>query len=174
MYSPLPTCSPANPLGSAATSAPTALSSNALLPLVYWYGHAETKRNPLLLDRLIHTLGEFVNQKLDADIEGKIIPSYNKFSKALTGDVDICAGRASGIIVDTPSSFASSSSSGSGTDHRYTLIKACVDAFRSRHFSSSNYSVSHWPFPPKLMSYWLSATRSLTLRCNGLTETGYL
>ncbi|KAI0280854.1 hypothetical protein BC826DRAFT_1111890 [Russula brevipes] len=33
--------SPANPLGSAATTAPTILSSNALLPLVYCYGHPE-------------------------------------------------------------------------------------------------------------------------------------
>lgn len=70
--SPLPTCSPANPLGSAATSAPTALSSNALLPLVYWYGHVESKRNPLLLDRLIRNLGENVNEKFDADAEGII------------------------------------------------------------------------------------------------------
>ncbi|KIM79603.1 hypothetical protein PILCRDRAFT_73915 [Piloderma croceum F 1598] len=107
VHSPLPTCSPANPLGSAATSAPTALSSNALLPLVYWYGHTETKRNPLLLDRLIRNLGDNVREKYDADPEG----------------------RASGIIVDTPSSFASSSSSSSSSDHRHTLIKSCVDAF---------------------------------------------
>jgi polyribonucleotide 5'-hydroxyl-kinase len=40
--------------------------------------------------------------------------------------------RASGIIVDTPSSFASSPSSSSTPDHRQTLIRACVDAFRSR------------------------------------------
>ncbi|RDB21156.1 mRNA cleavage and polyadenylation factor CLP1 [Hypsizygus marmoreus] len=105
VYSPLPTCSPANPLGSAATSAPTALASNALLPLVYWYGHAETKRNPLLMDRLIRNLGENVNEKYDFDAEGKT----------------------SGLIVDTPSSFGS----GTGThDHRHKLIKACVDAFK--------------------------------------------
>ncbi|KAF5386906.1 hypothetical protein D9615_001595 [Tricholomella constricta] len=105
VHSPLPTSSPANPLGSAATSAPTSLSSNALLPLVYWYGHAETKRNPLLMDRLIRNLGDNVNDKYDFDTEGKV----------------------SGLIVDTPSSF------GAGTgasDHRHKLIKACVDAFR--------------------------------------------
>jgi polyribonucleotide 5'-hydroxyl-kinase len=39
--------------------------------------------------------------------------------------------RASGIIIDTPSSFASSPSS-STPDHRQTLIRACVDAFRSK------------------------------------------
>ncbi|KAG6856453.1 Cleavage polyadenylation factor subunit clp1 [Tephrocybe sp. NHM501043] len=103
--SPIPTCSPANPLGSAATSAPTALPANALLPLVYWYGHAETRRNPLLMDRLIRNLGENVKEKYDIDVEA----------------------RASGLIVDTPSSF------GTGTganDHRHKLIKACVDAFK--------------------------------------------
>ena len=40
--------------------------------------------------------------------------------------------RASGIIIDTPSSFASSPSSSSTPDHRQTLIRACVDAFRSK------------------------------------------
>ncbi|KAG5645598.1 Cleavage polyadenylation factor subunit clp1 [Asterophora parasitica] len=105
VHSPLPTSSPANPLGSAATSAPTALSSNALLPLVYWYGHADTKRNPVLVDRLIRNLGDNIAEKYDFDAEGKV----------------------SGLIVDTPSSF------GAGTganDHRHKLIKACVDAFK--------------------------------------------
>lgn len=40
--------------------------------------------------------------------------------------------RASGIIIDTPSSFASSPSSSSTPDHRQMLIRACVDAFRSK------------------------------------------
>jgi len=40
--------------------------------------------------------------------------------------------RASGIIIDTPSSFASSPSSSTTPDHRQTLIRACVDAFRSK------------------------------------------
>lgn len=70
VHAPLPTCSPANPLGSAATSAPMALSSNALVPLVYWYGHAATKRNPLLMDRLIRNMGENVNDKFELDAEG--------------------------------------------------------------------------------------------------------
>ncbi|KAA1469407.1 hypothetical protein DENSPDRAFT_835025 [Dentipellis sp. KUC8613] len=99
---PLTTASPASPLGTAATSAPTTLSSNALVPLVYWYGHAETRRNPLLMDRLIRNLGENIRERSELDV----------------------AGRAAGLIVDTPSSFASSS------DHRHALIKACVDAFR--------------------------------------------
>jgi polyribonucleotide 5'-hydroxyl-kinase len=105
---PLGTASPANPLGSAATSAPSILSSNALLPLVYWYGHPEIKRNPLLMDRLIRIMDENVTERLEGDSDG----------------------RASGVIVDTPSSFASSPSSTSTPDHRRTLIRACVDAFR--------------------------------------------
>ncbi|EIM90343.1 Clp1-domain-containing protein [Stereum hirsutum FP-91666 SS1] len=107
VHSPLPTASPASPLGTAATSAPTTLDSNALLPLVYWYGHEGTKRNPLLMDRLIRNLGENVTARQEADPEGCV----------------------AGIIVDTPSSFASSPSS-MGADHRHMLIKACVDAFR--------------------------------------------
>ncbi|KAH9996872.1 Pre-mRNA cleavage complex II protein Clp1-domain-containing protein [Russula vinacea] len=94
---PLGTASPANPLGSAATSAPSILSSNALLPLI--------KRNPLLMDRLIRILGENVTERLEGDSDG----------------------RASGIIVDTPSSFASSPSSTSTPDHRQTLIRAQRD-----------------------------------------------
>jgi len=105
VHGPIPTGSPANPLGSAATTAPMTLSSNALLPLVYWYGHPEIKRNPLLMDRLIRNLGENVNDRFELDPEGQ----------------------SSGIIVDTPSSFASGPST---SEHRQKLIKACVDAFR--------------------------------------------
>ncbi|KAH7873659.1 Pre-mRNA cleavage complex II protein Clp1-domain-containing protein [Lentinula edodes] len=103
----IPTCSPANPLGSAATSAPTTLSSNAILPLVYWYGHAETKRNFLLMDRLIRNLGVNIQEKSDQDPEGS----------------------AAGVIVDTPSSFGSSSGTGVN-DLRQKLIRACIDAFK--------------------------------------------
>ncbi|KAF9484671.1 Clp1-domain-containing protein [Pholiota conissans] len=102
---PIPTASPANPLGTAATTAPVALAANALVPLVYWYGHAETKRNPLLMDRLIRNVGENVMDRFEQDN----------------------IGRASGLIVDTPSSFASGPSSNT---HRQKLIKACIDAFR--------------------------------------------
>lgn len=123
--SPIATASPVNPLGSAATSAPTALSSNALIPLSYWYGHAETKRNPLLLDRLIRNLGENIGERDDIDPEGMdIIFCLNRRTADVRG-----LGRVSGLIVDTPPSFASSS--GGAPDNRHTLIKACVDAFRS-------------------------------------------
>ncbi|RDX46870.1 hypothetical protein OH76DRAFT_1456984 [Lentinus brumalis] len=100
------TATPASPLGSVATSAPNHVASNALLPLSYWYGHAEMRRNPLLLDRLIRNLGENIRDKYESDPES----------------------HCSGLIVDTPSSFAASS--GTGSDHRLTMIKACVDAFR--------------------------------------------
>ncbi|KAF8447839.1 hypothetical protein L210DRAFT_3715673 [Boletus edulis BED1] len=105
--SPIGTASPANPLGSAATSAPTALASNALIPLTYWYGNPDTKSNPQLLDRLVRNLGVHVIERHDMDPQARV----------------------SGLIIDTPSSFASGPSSGSSADSRHTLIKACVDAF---------------------------------------------
>jgi polyribonucleotide 5'-hydroxyl-kinase len=40
---------------------------------VYWYGHAETKRNPLLIDRLVRNLGENIQERYDIDAEGKTI-----------------------------------------------------------------------------------------------------
>lgn len=70
MYVPIQTSTPALPLGSAATSAPVHVSSNALLPLAYWYGHRETRRNHLLMDRLIRNLGENVWDRWDQDAEG--------------------------------------------------------------------------------------------------------
>ncbi|PIL24408.1 hypothetical protein GSI_14162 [Ganoderma sinense ZZ0214-1] len=103
---PIQTSSPASALGTTATSAPNHVSSNALLPLSYWYGHAEMRRNPLLMDRLIRNLGENIRDRYEGDT----------------------AGRCSGLIVDTPASFAASS--GTGGDHRLTMIKACVDTFQ--------------------------------------------
>lgn len=44
-------------------------------------------------------------------------------------DAQNCTGRASGLIVDAPSSLAANS--GPNSEHRQSLIKACVDAFRS-------------------------------------------
>ena len=67
---PLQTYTPAHTLGSAATSAPSHVASNALLPFGYWYGHAETKRNPLLMDRLIRNLGENIWDRWDSDMQG--------------------------------------------------------------------------------------------------------
>jgi len=99
---PIPTSSPANPLGSTATTAPTALTTSALLPLVFWYGHAETKRNPHLYERLLANLGEAVRARFKAD--------------PMT--------RASGLFLDTPASFATSTG-----DNKFSLVQACVEAF---------------------------------------------
>ncbi|KAI5124303.1 hypothetical protein M0805_008911 [Coniferiporia weirii] len=107
MRMPIPTQSPASPLGTTVTSAPTALSSSALLPLVYWYGHPEGRQNPLLMDRIIRNLGENVNSRHDG----------NPLEKS------------SGVIVDTPSSFATGVA-GAPSDKKYALVKACVDAFQ--------------------------------------------
>ncbi|KAJ8523094.1 hypothetical protein ONZ45_g369 [Pleurotus djamor] len=70
---PLMTYSPSNPLGSAATSAPMAVSSNALFPLVYWYGHATIAKNPLLMERLIRNLGQNVDDRWEVDVEVNVI-----------------------------------------------------------------------------------------------------
>ncbi|KIL69980.1 hypothetical protein M378DRAFT_118800 [Amanita muscaria Koide BX008] len=101
---PISTYSPANPLGSAATTTPMSFTSNALLPLAYWYGHADIRKNPLLLERLIRNLGENIKDRFDNDPESRV----------------------SGLIIDTPSSFASGQGS---NDPRHRLIKACIEAF---------------------------------------------
>ena len=136
IYTPIHTSTPAHVFGSATTTAPTHISTNALLPFGYWYGHAETKRNPLLMDRLIRNLGENVWDRWDNDPRGKdyFYRMAIHFLFACTSrdalSSWICdVGKVSGLVVDTPASFAASS--GSGNDHRNTLIKACVDAFRS-------------------------------------------
>ncbi|KAF8511121.1 Pre-mRNA cleavage complex II protein Clp1-domain-containing protein [Hysterangium stoloniferum] len=102
---PIPTSTPANPLGSSATSAPTALTSSALLPLVYWFGHVETRRNPKLMEKLIHTLARRISARLENDVAGSI----------------------SGLIVDTPSSFTTQASK---TGEKYAFIKLCVELFQ--------------------------------------------
>ena len=71
IFSPIPTSTASQPLGAAATTAPTSLSSSALLPLSYWFGHNEIKRNPLLMDRLVRNLGETVKEKHEYDANGK-------------------------------------------------------------------------------------------------------
>jgi polyribonucleotide 5'-hydroxyl-kinase len=73
VHGPIPTASPANPLGTASTTAPVSLASNALVPLVYWYGHPETKRNPLLMDRTIRNLGENVMDRFEQDTKGTLL-----------------------------------------------------------------------------------------------------
>jgi len=99
---PIPTSSPANPLGSTATTAPTALTTSALLPLVFWYGHADTKRNTQLYERLLADLGEAVRVRFKAD--------------PMT--------RVAGLFLDTPASFATSTG-----DNKFSLVQTCVEAF---------------------------------------------
>lgn len=70
---PLQTSTPAHTLGCSATTAPAHIPSDSLLPLAYWYGHGETKRNPLLLDRLIRNLGENVWDRLEDDPQGEAV-----------------------------------------------------------------------------------------------------
>lgn len=74
---PLQTSTPAHTLGSSATSAPTHMSSNALLPFGYWYGHAESKRNPLLMDRLIRNLGGNIWDRWDTDLQGNSVSFHS-------------------------------------------------------------------------------------------------
>lgn len=68
--SPIPTSSPANPLGITATSAPTALSSTKLIPLIHWFGHPDLKKNPRLMEHLIRVLCEEVMERLESDVLG--------------------------------------------------------------------------------------------------------
>lgn len=100
----IPTCTPANPFGATATSAPTALSSSALLPMVYWFGHTEVKRNRQLVEKLVQNLANSVKQKAKQD------HTLN----------------ASGFIIDTPAAFAVP---GPLADNKYSFIKTCVGAF---------------------------------------------
>ncbi|KAJ7905838.1 Clp1-domain-containing protein [Mycena olivaceomarginata] len=113
---PLPTCSPGSPLGAAATSAPTALSSNALIPLAYWYGHAETKRKSTL-DRTDHPhLGENITINIKWIFKASLL-RYPSSPPEI-------------IILDRRPNGGFASGSGN-SDERQRLIKACVDAFKS-------------------------------------------
>lgn len=103
---PITTPSASLPLGAAASSAPTINPSNALLPLVYCYGHTDVQRNHLLLDRVIRNLGASVGDRFEANPEA----------------------RSSGVVVDTPSTFAAGPANTASV--RSKLIRACVDAFK--------------------------------------------
>ncbi|CAE6500685.1 unnamed protein product [Rhizoctonia solani] len=104
LSSAIPTCTPANPFGATATSAPTALSSSALLPVVHWFGHTDPKRNLPLIEKKVRALADSVKQKFLQD------HTLN----------------ASGFIIDTPAAFSTSNAQG---DNKYNLIKTCVEAF---------------------------------------------
>lgn len=47
------------------------MASSALTPLVYWYGHPEIKRNPLLYERIVRNMGETIHDRFMNDPEGQ-------------------------------------------------------------------------------------------------------
>ncbi|KZV85518.1 Clp1-domain-containing protein [Exidia glandulosa HHB12029] len=108
---PIPTSTPAHPFGTTATSAPTTTTSAALVPVTFWFGHMETKRNPKLMDRLIKRLAIGVDARIEHDPIAKI----------------------SGVIIDTPANFAAAASNTGPTDVKHPMVKACVDEFRVNH-----------------------------------------
>ncbi|EJD53335.1 cleavage/polyadenylation factor ia subunit Clp1p, partial [Auricularia subglabra TFB-10046 SS5] len=108
---PILTSTPASPFGSTATSAPTATTSTALVPLVHWFGHTETRRNGKLVDHLIRRLAASVDTRLGHDPKSRL----------------------SGVIIDAPGSFSVASATSSPTDVKHPLVKACVDAFHVNH-----------------------------------------
>ena len=68
-----------------------ALTSNALLPLVYWYGHPEITRNPLLMDRLIRNLGENMSDRFENYPEGVLLILWTLQSFTLIDEKSISA-----------------------------------------------------------------------------------
>jgi polyribonucleotide 5'-hydroxyl-kinase len=118
----IPTCTPANPFGATATSAPTALSSSALLPIVYWFGHLETKRNRQLVERIIQNLADSMKQKFRQDHTRMYLDYFRSDLPPYT-----CRQvNASGFIIDTPAAFAVP---GLLADNKYNFVKTCVEAF---------------------------------------------
>ncbi|KAH7107704.1 Pre-mRNA cleavage complex II protein Clp1-domain-containing protein [Auriculariales sp. MPI-PUGE-AT-0066] len=104
---PLHTSTPTCPFGTTASSAPTIMASSALVPLVYWFGHKEPRRNNKLMDHLIETLGAAVDARLQDDDLSRI----------------------SGVIIDTPAGFASHATGAS----KHPTVEACVNSFHVNH-----------------------------------------
>ncbi|KAG9003471.1 Cleavage polyadenylation factor subunit clp1 [Tulasnella sp. JGI-2019a] len=102
---PIPTSTPANPFGNTATSAPTALSSSALVPMVFWYGHPDPKKNQPMMDQAMRNLANAIEERMHLD--------------PITQN--------SGLYIDTPSSFATAVRVGS--EMKYPLIERCVELF---------------------------------------------
>jgi polyribonucleotide 5'-hydroxyl-kinase len=70
--SPLLATAPANTFGTTATSAPSSLNTQALLPLAFWFGFDEPRKSPALVQRRIRELGEHVNERLRNDPFGEV------------------------------------------------------------------------------------------------------
>jgi len=107
LSSPIVTTTADNPYGSTATSAPGSLSSAALLPLVFWFGHLEPKQNLDYMRHLIHTLALKVEQHSQ----------------------DYAESVSSGLFIDTPAAFANPNQSQGQSAEKYALVTACVEAF---------------------------------------------
>ncbi|GJJ12565.1 hypothetical protein Clacol_006808 [Clathrus columnatus] len=131
---PIPTSSPAYPLGSSATSAPTAITSFALLPIVYWFGHVEMRRNLKLMEKHLHLLAGKVNARFRNDPLGcrifLILMLVINFRKM--------PGACGGLIIDTPAGYSTPSTK---SGERYPFIRACVD-----HFKGWDMSIVIFPF----------------------------
>ena len=85
------------------------------------------------MDRLIRNLGENIRLRHEVDPLGMhyVLLELNLLGCKLNTVFYCIVGRVSGLIVDTPSSFATGSGSGPSADNRYALIKACIDAYQS-------------------------------------------
>lgn len=122
--SPLPTQTPANPFGVTSTTAPTALSSAALLPIVYWYGHSDPKRNQPVMEKSIQNIAKAVKERMSYDA---ISQCFRRISFTLSLKRTPFLAYNSGLFIDTPSTFSTSVRVGS--EMRYPFIEKCVEEF---------------------------------------------
>lgn len=96
------------------------------MPVVHWFGYADLRKNPPLLDRLIRVLGEEVDERFGVDELCTFVPPRRQAPLIRT-----CTARGSGLIIDTPGNFASAP----GND-KHLLVKTCVQAFQGKPFRS--------------------------------------
>jgi polyribonucleotide 5'-hydroxyl-kinase len=160
--SPIPTSSPANPLGITATSAPTALSSSKLIPLIHWYGHSDIRKNPRLVERLIRVLNDEIAERLETDILGKSNPELKP--DAYSGDF---IARTSGLFIDTPHNFTSAS-----LDDKHTLVKAAVHAFQGPLSHALVFLTSLWSFIRPVNTIIVIGNEKLTVEMQKLFAEG--
>ncbi|KAF8320602.1 uncharacterized protein EI90DRAFT_2606309 [Cantharellus anzutake] len=104
--SPILSSSPSTTLGGTASTAPSAVSSSALMPITYWFGYPEPKKSPAVMEQRIKDLSARIRERQQLD----------QF------------GYTSGIIIDTGASF-SLASPFTHSDHKYPLIQWAVEAF---------------------------------------------
>lgn len=117
------------------------------------------------MERLIRNIGINLKDRLAADPEGKCSLSPRRSPEiTLAGPLRALRhlASASGVIVDTPSSFASGPTS---NDHRLRLIKACIEAFRSMSLQLTHQMTSKRRSRQSTSLLSLD-TKSCTSRCN--------